>query len=131
MTALRAPGLPGFGARGDARQRYKRKKGATTVTTLPAEAIGPRRRLLTACIGAALLAALPAGARSQDAAKDTSRTTFCSEQYLPVCGRIGGADRTYSNACFARAAGADIIAQGPCRAREHESGAETRALRAK
>ena len=43
------------------------------------------------------------------------RQTVCTQQYDPVCGRIGGSDQTYSNACFARAAGAEIIASGPCR----------------
>jgi hypothetical protein len=42
------------------------------------------------------------------------RPTVCTEQYAPVCGRLGNLVRTYSNACFARAAGADVIAQGPC-----------------
>ena len=42
------------------------------------------------------------------------RPTVCTEQYAPVCGRIQGVLKTYSNQCFARAAGADVIAQGPC-----------------
>ena len=42
------------------------------------------------------------------------RPTVCTEQYAPVCGRINGVLRTYSNQCFARADGADVIAQGPC-----------------
>lgn len=45
---------------------------------------------------------------------DARRPTVCTEQYLPVCGRIGGALKTYSNQCFARAAGAKVIADGPC-----------------
>ncbi|MGH7024442.1 MAG: hypothetical protein ACREEB_12765 [Caulobacteraceae bacterium] len=40
--------------------------------------------------------------------------TVCTEQYAPVCGQIGSVLKTYSNACFARAAGAKIIASGPC-----------------
>jgi orotate phosphoribosyltransferase len=43
------------------------------------------------------------------------RPTVCTEQYLPVCGKINNVTKTYSNACFARAAGAKVIAQGPCR----------------
>ncbi len=42
------------------------------------------------------------------------RPTVCTEQYAPVCGRINGVLKTYSNQCFARADGADVIAQGPC-----------------
>lgn len=42
------------------------------------------------------------------------RPTVCTEQYAPVCGRIGNSVRTFSNACFAQAARAEIISQGPC-----------------
>ncbi|MBI3434172.1 MAG: hypothetical protein HY056_03715 [Proteobacteria bacterium] len=42
------------------------------------------------------------------------RPTVCTEQYAPVCGRVGGISKTYSNQCFARAAGAQVTAQGPC-----------------
>jgi len=42
------------------------------------------------------------------------RPTVCTEQYQPVCGRINGVLKTYSNQCYARADGADIVAQGPC-----------------
>lgn len=42
------------------------------------------------------------------------RPTVCTEQYQPVCGRINGVLKTYSNQCYARADGADIMAQGPC-----------------
>jgi hypothetical protein len=43
------------------------------------------------------------------------RPTVCTEQYAPVCGELNGVSKTYSNACFAAADGAKIIAQGPCR----------------
>lgn len=48
--------------------------------------------------------------------KDLSRPrpTVCTEQYEPVCGRIHGIRKTYSNRCFARADGASIVAPGPC-----------------
>jgi len=42
------------------------------------------------------------------------RPTVCTEQYEPVCGRINGVRKTYSNRCYARADGADIVAQGRC-----------------
>jgi Kazal-type serine protease inhibitor domain len=42
------------------------------------------------------------------------RPTVCTEQYAPVCGRANGVLKTYSNQCFARADGADLVAQGPC-----------------
>ena len=41
--------------------------------------------------------------------------TFCTEQYAPVCGQIGGSSKTYSNACFAKAAGAKVTADGECK----------------
>ena len=40
--------------------------------------------------------------------------TFCIEQYEPVCARISGVEITYSNRCFAEAAGAEVVAEGPC-----------------
>jgi hypothetical protein len=45
---------------------------------------------------------------------DTRRPTVCTEQYAPVCGRLSNVVKTYSNQCFARAAGAEVIARGPC-----------------
>jgi hypothetical protein len=42
------------------------------------------------------------------------RPTVCTEQYAPVCGRTNGVLKTYSNQCYARADGADVITQGPC-----------------
>ena len=42
------------------------------------------------------------------------RPTVCTEQYAPVCGRSNGVLKTYSNQCYARADGADVITQGPC-----------------
>ena len=44
----------------------------------------------------------------------TRRPTVCTEQYSPVCGRTNGVLKTYSNQCYARADGADVITQGPC-----------------
>jgi hypothetical protein len=45
---------------------------------------------------------------------DMRRPTVCTEQYAPVCGRLNNVVRTYPNQCYARAAGAEVIAQGPC-----------------
>jgi len=59
--------------------------------------------------GWASMAAEPAEGKVQ------KRPTICNEQYLPVCGELNGAKKTYSNACFAAAAGAKVIAQGPCK----------------
>ena len=40
--------------------------------------------------------------------------TICIAQYAPVCARIAGIEITYSNRCFAEAAGAEVVAEGPC-----------------
>ena len=40
--------------------------------------------------------------------------TICTEQYDPVCAQIGGVESTYSNRCFAEAAGAEVVAEGSC-----------------
>lgn len=45
---------------------------------------------------------------------DMRRPTVCTEQYAPVCGRLNNLIKTFSNQCYARAAGAEIVAQGPC-----------------
>lgn len=48
-------------------------------------------------------------------AASTATAGVCTEEYAPVCGRIGSVIKTYPNKCFAHAEGAKIIAQGPCR----------------
>lgn len=58
-------------------------------------------------------------ALSATAAADAA---VCTEQYAPVCGRIGSVIKTYPNICFAHADGAKVIAEGPCRA---DSGRKT------
>ncbi|HLJ65098.1 MAG TPA: hypothetical protein VKT70_13375 [Stellaceae bacterium] len=42
------------------------------------------------------------------------RPEVCTEQYLPVCGEIEGVIKVFSNACFARAAGAKVVSEPPC-----------------
>lgn len=66
-------------------------------------------------IALALVAGSTFNAWAADHAGNLRQPTVCTEQYLPVCGRINAVVKTYSNACFARAAGAMVIAQGPCR----------------
>ena len=57
---------------------------------------------------------LPNNPILQTPAQPIPAQAVCTEQYAPVCGRIGGVDKTYSNQCFARVAGAQIISQGSC-----------------
>lgn len=40
---------------------------------------------------------------------------ICTKEYLPVCARSGRRNKTFGNACEARAAGATIQHQGQCR----------------
>lgn len=48
-------------------------------------------------------------------AESAATAAVCTEQYAPVCGRMGSVTKTYPNKCFARTEGARVIAQGPCR----------------
>jgi hypothetical protein len=74
-----------------------------------------RTILPVSLIALALVAGSTFNAWATDDVGNLRRPTVCTEQYLPVCGRINTVVKTYSNACFARAAGATVIAQGPCR----------------
>ena len=42
------------------------------------------------------------------------RPEICTQQYAPVCGELNGIRKTYSNSCFAAAAGARMVMQGNC-----------------
>ena len=53
---------------------------------------------------------------AQSAGTSKPAPQVCTEQYAPVCGQIGNNSKTYSNECFARAAGAKVIADGECKA---------------
>jgi hypothetical protein len=44
----------------------------------------------------------------------TKTPIFCTENYDPVCGSKDGAQKTYSNACFAKADDAKVVAEGAC-----------------
>jgi hypothetical protein len=61
----------------------------------------------------AIVSIADAGAQSDAASR--RRPAVCTEQYAPVCGETDGKRRTYGNACFAAAAGAKVVAAGPCR----------------
>jgi Kazal-type serine protease inhibitor domain len=65
------------------------------------------------CAAVVLAAGLIGPARAAEN-KDTSQHIVCMEVYQPVCGRKGKVTKTYSNACFAKADGATVLAQGPC-----------------
>ncbi len=77
-------------------------------------------RLIPTLLLAATVALIVSGARAQSetaasALPPGQRPIFCTEQYEPVCGRIGDNFHIYSNACFARAAGASIVYDGTCK----------------
>jgi hypothetical protein len=67
-----------------------------------------------AMIAALLFTTAPAMAQLAPRERELPRPTVCTEQYAPVCGRLNGLVKTYPNNCRARAAGAELIAQGPC-----------------
>ena len=52
-----------------------------------------------------------AGAQSMQA---QTRMGVCPEVYIPVCGTVAGVQKTFSNECFARGAGATNIMPGAC-----------------
>lgn len=69
-----------------------------------------------ACIVAGLVVAASEAASEPNNGNFQRRPpSVCTQQYAPVCGEINGVTKTYSNACFAAADGAKVIAQGPCR----------------
>jgi hypothetical protein len=89
--------------------------------------------LMIASIGAGIVAAAPAIVAAQAAptltptvplpntptaqinpVQQVPAQTICTQQYAPVCARISGVEMTYSNRCFAKAAGAEVVAEGPC-----------------
>jgi hypothetical protein len=65
-----------------------------------------RLALLSAAALATAIAAAP---------RDAAAAPKCSEIYMPVCAVApSGTNQTYTNACFARAAHARILAPGQC-----------------
>jgi hypothetical protein len=76
--------------------------------------IAPASPLSTIPARASYLASGAVTAQLSPKEDGARRPTVCTEQYAPACGRINGVLRTYSNQCFARADGADVIAEGPC-----------------
>ena len=71
--------------------------------------------ILTVALVSGSVAGMMAAASEPDDRNFQRRPTVCTQQYAPVCGKINGVTKTYSNSCFAAADGAKIIAQGPCR----------------
>ncbi len=65
-------------------------------------------------VAALVVAAAPALAQPASQGDDPRRPSVCTEQYVPVYGRVDTIIKTYPNLCHARAAGAVVIAPGPC-----------------
>jgi hypothetical protein len=49
------------------------------------------------------------------------RPQACTFEYAPVCGRRGNQQRTFANACNARASGFAVVHRGQCRASSRPS----------
>jgi hypothetical protein len=78
-----------------------------------------RLLILIGAAASSLILGSLAEVRAQDKTTGQARPQMCTEQYAPVCGQINGVTKTYSNACFARVDGAEVIAQGPCSEGSH------------
>jgi hypothetical protein len=64
----------------------------------------------------ALLAGLVAATASMSAPeKARAATEVCGQDWKPVCGSVNNWQRTYSNACWARANKAKILYDGACK----------------
>jgi hypothetical protein len=68
------------------------------------------------CLVVAFASLALASQASADIMPPTTRQhdTVCTARYDPVCGELNGKRKTYSNDCFARGAGAKVIAVGEC-----------------
>jgi len=75
----------------------------------------PSPFVLIAACGGLLALAGAAAAAEPDNGTFRRRPSVCTMQYDPVCGVRNGVSKTYSNACFAAADGAKVVAKGPCR----------------
>jgi hypothetical protein len=60
------------------------------------------------------VAAATAAARDDGRLAQAKSPQVCPQIWQPVCGLKGGKRVTYSNVCFARAAGATDVSPGEC-----------------
>jgi hypothetical protein len=74
-----------------------------------------RALILTIALVSGSVAGTMSAASEPDNRSFQRRPSVCTEQYAPVCGKLNGVTKTYSNSCYAAAEGAKVIAQGPCR----------------
>jgi hypothetical protein len=63
----------------------------------------------------ALLAGLVAAATSMSLPDNARAAEVCSLDWKPVCGAVNNWQRTYSNACWAKANKAKILYDGACK----------------
>ncbi len=86
-------------------------RALSMVMLLAASILTPARALTPAIPPEAQI---PQPVQPVQRAQEPRRPTVCTEQYAPVCGRLDDVAKTYPNRCYARAAGAEVIADGPC-----------------
>lgn len=54
-------------------------------------------------------------AKKKAAPKAPAAKEWCKWDWAPVCGTVGGKKQTFSNACFAKEAGAKRVKKGACK----------------
>jgi hypothetical protein len=114
MNAVSLPGLThGVAPPSGYPQAPKQRDGLSIMSILPIA-------IMVACVAASCAATACDYSREGlllaqfSSIRDDRRTMVCTHQYSPVCGRLNGSTTTYPNRCFARVAGAEVIADGPC-----------------
>lgn len=56
-----------------------------------------------------------AAKKKKAAPKAPAAKAWCTWDWKPVCGTVGGKKQTFSNACFAKEAGAKKVRKGVCK----------------
>ncbi|MDQ6436713.1 Kazal-type serine protease inhibitor [Mesorhizobium sp. LHD-90] len=74
-----------------------------------------RLRHAVLAVGLAILAACNVVVEESGPSRPRPDGGFCTREFDPVCGRRGGDQRTFANACLADNAGFRVVRRGECR----------------